>query len=111
MFFSSLVQYGLLAVIAVCVAKLILLTRPPKGLPPGPRPLPILGNIRDMPPEGGRDWEHWAKFKDRYGPIGSLTTLGTTLIVISDYDLAVELLEKKSSISSDRAQPTFLAEM
>lgn len=37
--------------------------------------------------------------------------MGTTMIVIHDYNLAVELLEKKSSISSDRAQPTFLAEM
>ncbi|CZT19118.1 related to cytochrome P450 CYP2 subfamily [Ramularia collo-cygni] len=107
----SFIQYGLLLVIAGCLAKLILLTRPPKGLPPGPPPLPILGNIRDMPPSGGRTWEHWAKFKELYGPIGALTTFGTTLIIISDYDLAVELLQKNSGISADRAQPTFLAEM
>lgn len=108
---NSLIQDSLLLLIAICIVKLVLLTQPPKGLPPSPRPLPILGNIKDMPPKGGRDWEHWAKFKELYGPIGSLTTLGTTLIIISDYNLAVELLDKQSSISSDRAQPTFLADM
>lgn len=111
MFAAIFIQYSLLCIIAGCIAKLFLLTRPPKGLPPGPRPLPLLGNIRDMPPKGGRNWNHWASFKELYGPISSLTTMGTTMIVIHDYNLAVELLEKKSSISSDRAQPTFLAEM
>ncbi|KAJ4858734.1 cytochrome p450 domain-containing protein [Trichoderma breve] len=44
-------------------------------LPPGPKPIPILGNIRDGPPPGVPEFEHWVTFKDKYGPINS--QLGT----------------------------------
>jgi hypothetical protein len=36
-------------------------------LPPGPKGLPIVGNIRDLPPPGAKEWEHWLKHKDLYG--------------------------------------------
>ena len=36
-------------------------------LPPGPKPLPLVGNIADLPPAGVREWEHWRKHKELYG--------------------------------------------
>lgn len=36
-------------------------------LPPGPSPLPIVGNIKDLPPSGKQDWVHWLKHKFTYG--------------------------------------------
>ncbi|PNP53777.1 hypothetical protein THARTR1_05901 [Trichoderma harzianum] len=69
-------------------------------LPPGPRPLPFLGNIRDGPPKGVPDFLHWLTFKDKYGPISSLTVLGQTIIILQDQDAATELLEKKESLKT-----------
>lgn len=40
-------------------------TTPP--LPPGPKGLPIVGNLRDLPPPGAKEWEHWLKHKELYG--------------------------------------------
>ncbi len=34
-------------------------------LPPVPKPLPLIGNLLDLPK--GPNWIHWAKHKDLYG--------------------------------------------
>lgn len=36
-------------------------------LPPGPKRKPLIGNLRDFPPPGKKEWEHWAMFKELYG--------------------------------------------
>jgi hypothetical protein len=36
-------------------------------LPPGPRRLPLVGNIADLPPSGTPEYLHWLKHKDLYG--------------------------------------------
>ncbi|OGM46071.1 putative flavonoid 3-hydroxylase [Aspergillus bombycis] len=71
-------------------------------LPPGPKGLPIIGNIGSDLPRGGKDWEHWLKHKDLYGPISSITTAGHTLVILNDTNVAMELLEKRSARYSSR---------
>lgn len=82
-----------------------------QGLPPGPKGLPLLGNIFDMPDPSEKAWLHWQKFKELYGPVSSVTVLGQTIVVLNEYDIAVELLEKNSAVYSDRASLTFANEM
>jgi hypothetical protein len=44
------------------------------------------------------------------GEIISLSAFGTTLVVLNDKDDAINLLEKRSAIYSDRTVPTMAAE-
>jgi cytochrome P450 len=91
--------------IAVLAYKSFIASKQVKGtyhLPPGPTPIPLVGNISDLPAPGTKDWIHWSKLRDQYGPIYSLTVLGQTMVVISDYKIAAELMEKRSAHTSGR---------
>ncbi|KAF8225436.1 cytochrome P450 [Tricholoma matsutake] len=73
---------------------------PPAPLPPGPKGLPLVGNILDMPSEKG--WLTFAQWGERWGDICSVTVLGQSFIILNSAEIAIEMLEKKSSIYSDR---------
>ncbi|CAG2011706.1 unnamed protein product [Fusarium graminearum] len=77
------------------------------GLPPGPKPLPIIGNIKDMPPKGVAAFRHWLKHKDTYGPVSSVSVLGQPLILIHDREAAHYLFDKSSGKSSGRPSANF----
>ncbi|KAM0270336.1 hypothetical protein ACHAPA_003520 [Fusarium lateritium] len=80
-------------------------------LPPGPRRLPVLGNLRDLPPPGMLEATHWLKHKKLYGPISSVTVMGQTIVVINDARIAFELLDKRSIKYSSRPKMVFAGEM
>ncbi|KAI1658689.1 cytochrome P450 [Daldinia decipiens] len=80
-------------------------------LPPGPKPWPVVGNISDMPRPGFPEWEHWLKHNDLYGPISSVTVMGTNMVLLHSARLALELLEKRSAIYSSRPRMVFGGEM
>lgn len=82
-----------------------------RRLPPGPKPMPILGNIRDLPPSGCVEYQHWLKHKDLYGPISSITVFGMTMIIIHDRTMARELLDQTSSKTSGRPTMVMVNEM
>ncbi|EIM85912.1 cytochrome P450 [Stereum hirsutum FP-91666 SS1] len=69
-------------------------------LPPGPRPLPIIGNVFDLPTK--QVWSEFAKWTDTYGPIISVSALGQRIVIINSLSIARDLLEKRSNIFSDR---------
>ena len=71
-------------------------------LPPGPKGLLLIGNVKDLPPPGGKEYLHWLKLKDTYGPISSLTVMGQTMIFIHDRNMAIELMEKRAVTHSGR---------
>ncbi|CAG8120032.1 unnamed protein product [Penicillium salamii] len=102
----------LLAAIAV-VFVLYFFLRPQAGLqlPPGPKRKPIIGNLLDLPAAGKQEWQHWLKHKELYGPLSSVSIFGTTLVIINDRKLAVEILEKRSAKHSSRPNLVFADEI
>ncbi|RPD81994.1 CyP450 monooxygenase [Lentinus tigrinus ALCF2SS1-7] len=71
-----------------------------RPLPPGPRPLPIVGNLFDIPKR--HPWRIYKELSKQYGKITSFQAMGQTLVVIDDPAIAVELLEKRSTVYSSR---------
>ncbi|PFH61491.1 hypothetical protein XA68_17216 [Ophiocordyceps unilateralis] len=90
----------LLACFFICYY--ILLKKHGHRAPPGPRPIPILGNLFDLPPPGTVEYRHWLTHKDKYGPISSVTLMGKMLVILHDKEAARDLLERKAVETSDR---------
>ena len=84
-------------------------SRSPYKLPPGPKPLPLIGNLFDLPKD--HDWVHWAKHRDVYGPISSVTVFNQTIIILNDLQAALDLFERRSNVYSNRPILTFSGEM
>lgn len=93
------IEVGLL--VAGFLIVLRLLTRRSKpSLPPSPNGLPIIGNLLDMPTQF--EWLVFSKWGEQLGDLFSLSVLGTNIIVINSYPRAVEMLDKRSNVYSDR---------
>jgi hypothetical protein len=60
--------------------------------------------LKDLPPDGTPEFQHWLKHKDLYGGISSVTVLGRTLVAIHDKKMAHEILEQNSSKTSGRPE-------
>jgi hypothetical protein len=74
---STLVAFGVGLVLAFAVLKLVSSSKsagnPPA--PPGPKSLPLVGNLSDLPKPGEIEAQHWLKHKDLYGMSLSPTPL------------------------------------
>ncbi|KAL1720844.1 cytochrome P450 [Schizophyllum commune] len=70
-------------------------------LPPGPRPLPLLGNFLSMPSR--LDWLTYMEWAKQYNTdVLYLSVLGQSMLVVDTYEACTELLEKRSVLYSDR---------
>lgn len=94
-------------------------------LPPGPKGLPIIGNVLDMPME--KPWEKFHEWRETYSEFANRSRSATRIHYTSAYDTildsdlvyldllkkpivvvgsaraAIDLFEKRSHIYSDRA--------
>ncbi|TFK49674.1 cytochrome P450 [Heliocybe sulcata] len=82
-------------------------SRPP--LPPGPRRLPIIGNVMSIPTR--HPWRVYAAWSQRWGDLISLQLLNQTMVIVNSPKIALDMLEKKSAIYSDRPTLTMADEM
>jgi hypothetical protein len=80
-------------------------------LPPGPKGLPLLGNIRDLPPPGTLEWPHWKKHKKKYGPISSVSVLGQLFVILHDKQAIMDLLETRALKSASRPKLVFAGDV
>jgi hypothetical protein len=78
-------------------------------LPPGPKPLPLIGNLLDMPKE--KDGETYRSWNDRYGDVVYVEVLGSKVVVLSSAAVINELFERRSSVYSDRPVSVVLVEL
>ncbi|KAI0061754.1 cytochrome P450 [Artomyces pyxidatus] len=68
--------------------------------PPGPRGLPIIGNLLDAPTE--QPWLTYAKWAKEYGDIMSLRVLGQMIVVLQSPRTIRDLLDNRGTTYSDR---------
>ncbi|KAA1470700.1 cytochrome P450 [Dentipellis sp. KUC8613] len=68
---------------------------------PGPRGLPLLGNLLDLV-RAARPHLLFPAWHARFGPLVRFDVLGFRSVLVSDYDIVVDLLEKRGAIYSDR---------
>lgn len=76
-----------------------------KKLPPGPTPLPIIGNLHNL---GEKPHQSLAELAKIHGPIMSLKLGRITTVVISSSSMAKEILQKQDLAFSSRHIPDAL---
>ncbi|XP_044130666.1 cytochrome P450 2C18-like [Bufo gargarizans] len=94
-------------ILALCVICLVLITKWPgnskwKRMPPGPAPLPVLGNIlqlnmKELP-------ESFMKLAKVYGDIFTVHFGPRTVVVLNGYDAVREALVDRADVFSNRAK-------
>ncbi|KAF9043117.1 putative monooxygenase [Panaeolus papilionaceus] len=70
------------------------------NLPPGPKRLPVIGNVHQMPQEA--PWLVFSEWSKTYGDIIHVDVFGQSIVIINSTQAAKDLLDKRSTIYSDR---------
>ncbi|KAF9560816.1 cytochrome P450, partial [Agrocybe pediades] len=98
--FSSSASLYALAVLVVLVTYTLKRRSRNVLLPPGPPGYPIIGNVYDIPQRYA--WVTYKEWAKTYGDVLRVEAFGKTTIILNSLKAAMELLDKRSSNSSDR---------
>ncbi|KAI0698980.1 O-methylsterigmatocystin oxidoreductase [Cerioporus squamosus] len=77
-----------------------------RSLPPGPKALPLVGNIHNAP-----NFKPWFGYRDlcaQYGDIVHLRILNKHIVILGSPDIIFEYLDKRSANTSDREHTIML---
>ena len=78
-------------------------------MPPGPTPLPFVGNKFQLPKS--QPWIQFQKWSKQYGPIFTIWIGRNPTVIISDPVVAAELMEKRSTKYSSRPRMVAMGEI
>ena len=99
---AALYTLGVLTIFALGLFRLLSIGRRPKGYPPGPSTLPLIGNLHQMPTRDAHlQFQKWAQ---EFGPVYSLMLGTKTLVILSSDEAVKELLDRRSGMYSDRPE-------
>ncbi|KAF8871009.1 cytochrome P450 [Infundibulicybe gibba] len=101
-FYYSCLTVGAIFAIGLLRAHAKNTRRNPKRLPlpPGPKGLPIIGNLLDIPTR--KQWAVFGEWSKVYGDIMHLNAFGQSIIILCSTRRTTDLLDKRSSIYSSR---------
>ncbi|KAF5005058.1 hypothetical protein FDECE_8474 [Fusarium decemcellulare] len=100
---------GLAGAVVVWIAYSFLSNRGKGPLPPGPKPVPLIGNIHQLPKS--LQWLHLYHWSQEYGPIMHLSMGGQPLIILSTHEAAHGLLSRRSGQYSHRPRMVMAGEL
>ncbi|KAF9061659.1 cytochrome P450 [Rhodocollybia butyracea] len=89
-------------VCALVFSRLLSRTRPRYPLPPGPKRLPIVGNLRDLNKVDKPLWLAYADWAKTYGDVFYLEVLGAPMVILNSAKAIDDIFEKRSANYSDR---------
>ncbi|QRV91232.1 cytochrome P450 family protein [Ceratobasidium sp. AG-Ba] len=103
-----------LAAIALTVVCIIILrssvTRSKPPLPPGPTRWPVVGNLFSLP-ESGNMFDAFTEWSNQYGDVTFAQILNQSIVIINSYEAALELLEHRSILYSQRPRMVMANEL
>nr|VWO98258.1 Cytochrome P450 monooxygenase CYP52X1 [Ganoderma boninense] len=77
------------------------------NLPPGPKQLPLVGNVFQISRE--YEWLQYATWGKEYGPVLYLSFLGERVFVLNSQQAGVDILEKNMNVYSGRPRNMVMA--
>ena len=102
--YSLILLYLAIPGLLFSVVQQILSWRKRKDEPkfPGPKQFPVVGRIHDLPRFGL--WLKFTEWAQEHGPIYQTRAVENTFVIITDEEIAQELLVKRGHIYSGRPQ-------
>ncbi|KAG2356982.1 cytochrome P450 [Suillus spraguei] len=89
-----------LACIGLYLLKQVSNNKKPAAYPPGPPGWPLIGNILDMPHI--KPWLIFTEWGKKYGHMSHIEVFGQHIVVLNSVKTAMDMLDNKSTIYSDR---------
>ncbi|KAG2117033.1 cytochrome P450 [Suillus discolor] len=93
----------------VYLVRQVVIKKNPAPYPPGPQGWPLIGNILDMPRV--KPWLTFTEWGQKYGDITHIKILGRHIIVLNSVKVAMETMDSKSIVYSDRPVLPILGEL